>query len=234
MRKIFIFFLAGLMVLATACTSPAGTHEKPIGKGSLNLCVSDPAEADYWQNTYEVLWNYPDMRKTAENRAVVAHFPACDNVPVTIWEYQHDGNGWYRVTARTHNGNSMNGWLPADHLMQVSNESGTEWSNNYSSITGSWDQTGRENGAKIWYNFKTDGTFTFNYDMPGNKQDIQNTGSWEYLGNGTYRLISTISRVPDTHGNENITISNDGTSFYSGNEYSSASADGRAIRYAKE
>ena len=80
--------------------------------------------------------------------------------------------------------------MPADHVTGTSNETGTEWSNNYSSIAGLWDQTQRGNGAKIWYDFKTDGTYTLNYDMRGNGDKILDQGNWVYAGNRTYDLIS--------------------------------------------
>jgi hypothetical protein len=141
---------------------------------------------------------------------------------------------WSYVTLQTKDGISYNGWLLADHIIQTSKETGTEWSDNYSSIVGRWFQTQRGNGAKIWYDFKTDGTFTFNYDMRGNKGDMQNMGSWVYLGNKTYHLISKVSNVSNTHGNENITINQWGKSFNSGIEYSSDSEVGREIVFAKE
>ena len=231
MKGILSIFLVVLLVAVAGCTSPSDIPEKPIGKDSLNLCIADPVRAGYWQKTDEALWNTPEDRGKADNRAIVAGFPACDNASVTIWEYRRAGGGWYRVTLQTKDGRSGNGWLPADHLMQVSNESGTEWSNNYSSITGLWDRTRRGNGAKIWYDFRKDGTFTFNYDMMGNRDNMQDTGSWRYIGNNTYDLISNVS---GDHGRTTIILSPDVKSFHSGIEYSSDSAVGRDIIYAKE
>jgi len=234
MRKILFFFLIASIILVTGCMHPAETTEKPIGKGYLNLCITDPERADYWQRTDEVLWNTPENPHAVENRAIVGDIPACQNTSVTIWGFQQEGGGWYLVTTRTKDGRTHSGWLAAGHLKQISNETGTEWSTNYNAIVGSWYQTGRGNGAKIWYEFNPDGTFTFNYDMMGNGDNTRNKGSWTYLGNKTYEMVSSISHEPNTHGNENITLIQEGKSFQSGTEYSSPAAETRAILFAKK
>jgi len=220
-----------LIITVTGCVNPANIPEKPIGKGYVNLCISDTAQADYWQKTDDILWNTPDNVER-NDRTAVTGFSSCDNFSVTIWAYTLNGAiKWSHVTLQTKEGRSYDGWLVADHVIQTSNETGTEWSSNYSSIVGRWDQTQRGNGAKIWYDFKTDGTFTFNYDMMGNKGDIQDMGSWEYLGNTTYVLISNIS---GNHEQIYITLNQETKSFNSGIQYSSDSAVGRELVYAKE
>lgn len=226
------FFLTLLLVTIVAgCVTPANTPEKPIGKGYVNLCISDPAQADYWQVTDDVLWNIPENSVQRNDRNAVAGFMSCNNSTVTIWKYSLSGDEeWSHVTLQTKDGRSYDGWLPASHIIQTSDETGTEWSDNYSSLVGRWDQTQRGNGAKIWYDFKTDGTFTFNYDMMGNRDNIQDTGSWAYLGNKTYVLISHIS---GGHEPVYITINNDGKSFNSGIQYSSKSAVGRELVYVR-
>jgi hypothetical protein len=235
MGKIISFLLVTLIITVTGCVNPANTTEKPIGKGYLNLCISDPAQADYWQKTDDVLWNTPENSVERNDHNVITGFSSCDNSSVTIWKYRLNGTvEWSHVTLQTKDGRSYDGWLLADHIIQTSKETGTEWSDNYSSIVGRWFQTQRGNGAKIWYDFKKDGTFTFNYDMRGNKGDMRNMGSWVYLGNKTYHLISNVSNESNTHGNENITINQGGKSFNSGIEYSSDSAVGREIVFAKE
>jgi hypothetical protein len=225
-------FLTLLLVLMIAgCATPANTLEKPIGKGYVNLCISDPAQADYWQKTEEVLWNTPENRPWTNDRKAVAGFSLCDNSSVVIWEYTlNDGVDWSHVTLQTNDGKSYKGWLVADHILQTSNETGTEWSDNYFSLAGRWDQTQRGNGAKIWYDFKTDGTFTFNYDMMGNRDNMQDMGSWAYLGNKTWVLISQVS---GGHEPVYITFNNDGKSFNAGIQYSSDSAVGRDLVYAR-
>jgi hypothetical protein len=233
MREILFFLLVVSIISVTGCTNHIDQTEKPIGKGHLNLCISNPAQADFYQITGDVLWDSPDNRSSIGNREIVAILPACENLSVTIWGFQQEAGEWHRVTILTDDGRTLNGWMGASHLQQVSNETGTEWSEHYNAIVGRWYQTGRGNGSKIWYEFKPDGTFTFNYDMMGNRDTMQNQGSWTYLGNNTYQLISSISKEPDTHGNENITLQ-DGKSFQSGTEYSSASTAGRDIVYAKE
>lgn len=234
MREILFFLLIVSIISVTGCTNHIDPTEKPIGKGHLNPCISNPALADFWQRTGDVLWDSPDNRSSIGNREIVAILPACENLSVTIWGYQQEGGGWYRVTTRTDDGRTLNGWMVASHLQLVSNDTGTEWSENYNTIVGRWYQTGRGNGPKIWYEFIPDGTFTFNYDMRGNGDNMRNKGSWTYLGNKTYQMISNMSNEPDTHGNENITISQDGKSFHSGTEYSSTSATGGDIVFAKE
>ena len=221
-----------LIITVTGCVNPANTTEKPIGKGFLNLCISHPAQAGYWKKTDDVLWNTPGNSVERNDSNVVTGFSSCDNSSVTIWKYRLNGAvEWSHVTLQTKDGRSYDGWLVADHVIQTSNETGTEWSNNYSLIAGRWDQTQRENGAKIWYDFKTDGTFTFNYDMRGNGGDIQDMGSWVYLGNKTYDLISNVS---GDHEHIYITLNQEAESFNSGIEYSSDSAVGRELVYAKE
>ena len=146
---------------------------------------------------------------------------------------------WNHVTLQIKDGRSFDGWLVASHILQTSNETGAEWSNNYSSIVGLWDRTGQGNGAKIWYDFKRDGKFTFNYDMRGNKDNMRDMGSWGYLGNKTYDLISNVSH---DHEHTYITIDKEGKTFISGIVYSmypginhsSESPYGRGIVYAKE
>jgi hypothetical protein len=230
MKKGFCLTLF-LVIMVAGCVTPANTPEKPIGKGYVNLCISDPARADYWQKTDDFLWNTPENRVQGNDRKPVAGFPSCDNFSVTIWEYTlNDAVEWSHVTLQTNDGRSSDGWMIADHIIQTSNETGTEWSDNYSSLVGRWDQTQRGNGAKIWYDFKTDGTFTFNYDMMGNREDIQDKGSWAYLGNKTYILISNIS---GGHERVYITLNNDGKSFNSGIQYSSDSAVWWELVYRK-
>lgn len=212
--KGLLFFLLIISILSvTGCTNHTEPTEKPIGTGHLNLCISDPEQADFWQKTGDVLWDSPDTRDSTGNRLVIAVLPACENRSVTIWKYQQEGGGWYRVTTQTNDGQTLNGWIGASHLHQVSNETGTEWSTNYNAIAGSWYQTGRGNGAKIWYVFKPDGTFTFNYDMRGNGDNIQDRGSWTYLGNNTYDLISDISA---DHNHSSIIINPKERTFNSG------------------
>jgi hypothetical protein len=227
------FFLTLLLVIIVAgCVTPANTPEKPIGKGYVNLCISDPAQADYWQKTDNVLWNTPENSVQRNDRIAVAGFSSCNNSSVTIWKYSRNGDGeWSHVTLQTKDGRSFDGWLLADHIVQTSNETGTEWSDNYSSIEGRWYQTQRGNGAKIWYDFKTDGTFTFNYDMMGNREDIQDNGSWAYLGNKTYVLISNVS---GDHEPVYISLHQEGKSFNSGIQHSSDSAVERELVYVKE
>jgi hypothetical protein len=225
------FFLTLLVLMVAGCLTLGNTPEKPIGRGYVNLCISDPAQADYWQKTDDVLWNTPENVLQRNDHKAVTGFSSCDNFSVTIWEYTRDSaSEWSHVTLQTKDGRSYDGWLLAGHVIQMSNETGTEWSDNYSSLVGRWDQTHRGNGAKIWYDFKTDGTFTFNYDMMGNRDNIQDTGSWAYLGNKTYILIS---KVPGGHEPVYITVYNDGKSFNSGTQYSSDSAVGRELVYVK-
>jgi hypothetical protein len=225
------FLLLFLALIIAGCVSPANILEKPTGKGYVNLCISDPAQADYWQKTDDVLWNTPKNGIQENDHKMVAGFSSCENSSVTIWKYSRTGDEeWNHVTIQTKDGRSYDGWLVASHVIQTSNETGTEWSDNYSSLAGRWDQTQRGNGAKIWYDFKTDGTFTFNYDMRGNRDNIQDRGSWTYLGNKTYMLISNVS---SGHEPVYITVYNDGKSFNSGIQYSSASAAGRELVYVK-
>jgi hypothetical protein len=220
-----------LAIIVAGCLTPAITPDKPIGKGYVNLCISDPARADYWQNTDDVLLHAPENSIRENDRKAVAGFSSCDNSSVVIWEYSLNGGvDWSHVTLQTNDGKSYKGWLVADHVLQTSNETGTEWSVNYSSLVGRWDQTQRGNGAKIWYDFKTDGTFTFNYDMMGNGDNMQDMGSWAYLGNKTYVMISQVS---GSHEPVYITINDDGKSFNAGIQYSSDSAVGRELVYAR-
>jgi hypothetical protein len=231
MKSEFFLTLLLVVIMVAGCVIPANTPEKPIGKGYVNLCISDPAQADYWQETDDVLWNIPENSVQRNDRKAVAGFTSCNNSSVTIWKYSRSGDEeWSHVTLQTKDGRSYDGWLLAGHVIQTSNETGTEWSDNYSSLAGRWDQTQRGNGAKIWYDFKTDGTFAFNYDMMGNRENIQDMGSWAYLGNKTYILISKVSG-----GHEPVYISlyNDGKSFNSGTQYSSDSVVGRELMYVK-
>jgi hypothetical protein len=225
-------FLTLLLVLIVAgCLTPAITSEKPIGRGYVNLCISDPAQADYWQKTDDILWNTPENSVQRNDRKAVAGFSSCNNSSVTIWKYSRNGDGdWIHITLQTKDGRSYDGGLDAVNVIETSNETGTEWSANYSSLVGRWDRTQRGDGAKIWYDFKTDGTFTFNYDMMGNRDNIQDKGSWAYLGNRTYALISNVS---SGHEPVYITLYNDDRSFNSGIEHSSDSAVERELVYVK-
>jgi hypothetical protein len=225
------FLLLFLALIIAGCVSPANTLEKPTGKGFVNQCISDPSQADYWQKTDDVLWNTPENRLQENNHKIVAGFSSCDNSSVTIWKYSRNGDEeWNHVTIQTKDGRSYDGWLVASHIIQTSHETGTEWSDNYTSLIGRWDQTQRGNGEKIWYDFKPDGTFTFNYDMMGNRNNTQDRGSWAYLGNKTYRLISTVSR---DHEPFYIIVYNDDKSFNSGIQYSSDSSAVRELVYAR-
>ena len=111
-------------------------------------------------------------------------------------------------------------------------ETGRAW--NDAEVVGRWYQTGQGNGAKIWYEFYPDGTFTFNYDMRGNGDNVMNGGTWHGLGNSTCQLVSSISDEPGTHGNEFITINQDGKSFISGIEFSLPTGTANEIVFVKE
>jgi hypothetical protein len=230
MKFVHIFLLIASFIAAAGCMYAPEPPEVPIGKGLLNPCISDSTRADYWQGNNDTLWSIPDdAGKT--NRGFVARVPPCENLSVTIWEYRPGTEEWIRVTLRTDDGRAFNGWLDAHHLIYASNETETEWSKNYSSIVGRWKQTGRGNGAKIWYDFNRDGTFTFNYDMGGNRDPTQERGIWTYLGNMSYDLN------PEFTGDlRRIFIFNDGESmsFVSGTEYSSGSGIGHDLVYRKE
>jgi hypothetical protein len=123
------------------------------------------------------------------------------------------------------------GWLPASHVTGLRNETGTDWSKNYSSIVGRWDQTERGNGAKIWYEFTSDEVYTLNYDSRGNKEIILDRGSWAYTGNSTYDLISGLY---GDHRNIPINIDQGTKSFKNGVEYSSGSEAGRETVFKKD
>jgi len=219
MKALLLAFQIIALIIATGCVSQPVVPEKPIGIGYLDLCTSDPAQAGYWQHAGVDLWDSPSGNENERSRSIVEWYPACSNTTVTIWEYTgHGTDEWCRVTLRTTDGRSNKGWLPARHILLASNKTGTEWSESYSSIIGSWDQTDRGNGARIWYEFNADGSFTFNYDMMGNKDNMQDTGSWTYLGNNTWDLISSVSA---DHGHTYLSLDQGGKSFTSGLVYSS-------------
>ena len=134
-----------LALIIAGCVSPVNTLEKPTGKGYVNLCISDPAQADYWQKTDDVLWNTPENGLQENDHKMVAGFSSCENSSVTIWKYNRTGDEeWDHVTIQTKDGRSYDGWLVASHVIQTSNETGTEWSDNYSSLVRSLgpDSTG--------------------------------------------------------------------------------------------
>ncbi len=214
MKKISFFCILALIILLSGCTSSVKSGEKPIAKGYVNLCTSDPAQERYWQTNNDVIWNMPWDNARGNESKRIAEFPSCDNASVTIWEYKTNGStAWDHITLGLKNGRSYDGWITTDHIIKTSDETGTEWSNNYSSIVGLWDQTQRGNGAKIWYDFKTDGTYTLNYDMRGNGDNFLDQGSWVYAGNSTYDLISNSW---EDHRYIYLTINHDGRSFNSG------------------
>ena len=214
MEKIQFYGILILIILLSGCAGTGKSEEKPIAKGYVNLCTSDPAQSEYWKQNHDVIWNVPlDNMNDSEGRRV-GEFAPCDNTSVTVWEIKMNGvTAWDHVTLQLKNGRAIDGWMPADHVSATSNETGTEWSNNYSSIIGLWDQTQRGNGAKIWYDFKTDGTYTLNYDMRGNGNNILDQGSWAYAGNSTYDLISSSW---EDHRHIYLSINKDGRTFNSG------------------
>jgi hypothetical protein len=231
MKKIFLFLLLVPIFMVMGCVNPEHSPARPIGKGYLNLCISDPTQADYWQKTGDILWSIPGGA-VEKNSTIVARFPACDNSPVIIWEDKFIGDEkWNRLTILTKDGQAGDGWLPVTHILGITNESGTEWSNNYSSIVGRWDQTERGNGPKIWYEFTANGTYTYNYDMMGNKENIQDRGNWAYSGNKTYDLISN---TYSDHRHISLVVDQVGTTFRYGMEYSSGSEIGTEKIFMRE
>ena len=66
--------------------------------------------------------------------------------------------------------------------------------------------------------------------MMENRDNIQDRGSWAYLGNKTFFLVSYVS---EGHEPAYITVHNDGNSFNSGIQYSSRPAVGRELEYIK-
>lgn len=218
MKALHAVFLL-LLIIAAGCTSPSQTVEKPTGKGSLDLCTSYPAQEEYWQKTGLVLWDSPGGQTEGNDRSASAGFPACINATVIIWEDKVSGaDTWSRVTLQTGDGRASAGWLPSAYIMKRSYGEGTEWSEGYSTIVGSWDRAGQGNGARIWYDFYNDGTFTFNYDMRGNRDNMQDRGSWTYRGNNSWELVSGVA---SDHGHSYISLDPGGKSFISGRVYSS-------------
>ncbi len=212
------------------CVNPAQPPAIPTGKGYVNLCISDPSQADYWQKTEDVLWSIPGG-VVEKSSSIITRFPACDNNSAAIWDRKLIGDAtWNRITIHTNDGRAGDGWLPGSHLTGMTNETGTEWSGNYSSIVGRWDQTDRGNAAKIWFEFTPDGAYTYNYDMRGNADNVRERGNWMYLGNGTYDLISN---TYSDHRHIPVIIDRATTSFNFGMEYSSASEVGKENKFAK-
>lgn len=229
MRQILCFFIIVSIIMVAGCTS-AGSPAAPIGKGSVNLCIANPALADSSQIPEVILWTSPGNSGEKADQTIVATFPACENLSATIWEKKVIRDTWSRITLRTTDGQSYAGWIIADHLTAETNEMGTEWSEHYSSVLGRWEQTSRGNGAKIWYEFKEDGTYTFNYDMMGNRDNVQDRGSWEYRGNRTYDLVSSTA---SDNRLESITLDPQEKTFKSGFQYSSDPAAEHELVYAR-
>jgi hypothetical protein len=231
MKIISFFLLLVSIFMVMGCVNPANSPATPIGKGYLNLCISNPTHADYWQKTEDVLWNIPGGA-SEKNSTIITRFLTCDNSTATIWEYKPIGDEtWNRITIHTIDGRAWDGWLPASHITGMINETGTEWSENYSSIVGRWDQTQRGNGPKIWYEFTPDGAYTYNYDMMGNKENIQDRGNWVYPGNKTYDLISN---TYSDHRHISIVVDRVARSFSYGTEYSSGSDVGTKKIFSME
>jgi hypothetical protein len=229
MRQIVFLFVIVSIITVTGCTT-AGSPAAPIGKGSLNLCIANPALADSSQIPEDILWRSPGDSGEKADQTIVAKIPACENLSATIWEKKVMRDTWSRITLRTTDGRSYTGWLIADHVTAATNETGTEWSEHYTTILGRWEQTNRGNGAKIWYEFKEDGTYTFNYDMMGNRDNVQDRGSWAYRGNGTYDLVS--NTAPDNR-QESITLDPKAKTFKSGFQHSSDPAAEHELVYAR-
>lgn len=227
-QMVFLFVIISIIIVSGCITE--GPPAVPIGRGSLNLCIANPALADSTQIPEDILWASPGDRDEKADQTVVTQFPACENLSVTIWEKKVMRDTWSRITLRTTDGQSYTGWLVADHVIAATNETGTEWSEQYSSVLGRWDQTNRGNGAKIWYEFKWDGTYTFNYDMMGNRDNVQDRGSWVYRGNRTYDLVS--NTAPD-HRLESITLDPQAKTFKSGFQHSSDPAAEHELVYAR-
>jgi hypothetical protein len=230
MKKIFLFLFLVSLFIAMGCVNSVNPPETPIGKGYVNLCISDPTQADYWQKTEDVLWSTPGG-VGEKNSTIIARFPACDNSSATIHDTTLIGDAtWNRITLHTKDGLVYDGWLPSGHMVGMTNEIGTEWSKNYSSKVGRWDQTDRGNAAKIWFEFTPDGAYTYNYDMRGNADNAREKGSWIYLGNGTYDLISN---TYTDHRHIPIIIDQVTRSFSYGIEYSSGSDVGKEKIFTK-
>jgi hypothetical protein len=229
MRQILCFFIIVSIIMVAGCTT-ADPPAAPIGRGSLNLCIADPALADSSQIPEGILWSSPGNTDEKTDQTIITQFPACENLSVTIWEKKVMRDTWSRITLRTTDGQSYTGWVIADHVIAATNETGTEWSEHYSSVLGRWEQTNRGNGAKIWYEFKEDGTYTFNYDMMGNRDNVQDRGSWDYRGNRTYELVS--NTAPDNLL-KSITLDPQARTFKSGFQHSTDPAAEHELVYAR-
>jgi hypothetical protein len=230
MKIIAVFLVLVSFCILTGCVNPTNAPVPPIGKGYLNLCIADPTQADYWQKTPDVLWSVPGGA-SIKNNTIITHLPACDNNSVTIWDYRTIGDAkWNLILILTNDGKSYTGWLPVSHIVGITNETGTEWSNNYSLIVGHWDLTQRGNAPKIWFEFTTDGTYTYNYDMMGNKENVQDRGNWVYRGNNTYDLISNSF---SDHRHISILLDPTAKLFSYRTEYSAGSAVGTEKIFAK-
>ena len=113
MNKIIFYGILILIILLSGCAGTVKSEGKPIAKGYVNLCISDPAHAGYWQQNNDVIWNIPLDNANGSEERRSGEFPSCDNASVTIWEIKMNGViAWDHVTLHAKNGRAIE-WVDA-------------------------------------------------------------------------------------------------------------------------
>jgi len=98
----FLAFSLLLIVVLITCVSNSGTNNADRAKAhpdaiTINLCQSDPSNADYWQNERINLWQQPGGI-SANNQKVIDTLPACNNAKIIIIEQKRiQGIDYVRV-----------------------------------------------------------------------------------------------------------------------------------------
>jgi hypothetical protein len=80
---IFASFITSLVIITAGCVSSSSgvtPNETPITTVKLNVCLTDPRNADLWINTPVNLWDSPELPRTK----ITGKLAACQNISVTV------------------------------------------------------------------------------------------------------------------------------------------------------
>jgi len=108
---IFTGCLAFLLILVAGCTSTnasgLSSSDTNLQTVKLNVCITDPENADLWVRGPVNLWDAPGESRTK----IVGKLDACENIPVTILE---ESGEYIKIKS-----GSQKGWVLKDIVLGV-------------------------------------------------------------------------------------------------------------------
>jgi hypothetical protein len=128
-KTVFLGLVAifAILVIIIAVLAVFNYEPTSIGKGYINICkiprvAEDPDTLNFWETHNAEMYAAPLSDKSdMADYSPIYTFPACDNLPVKIREYQVVTSGpdminYSRVTLYAKDGNIHDGWIATNDI----------------------------------------------------------------------------------------------------------------------